>query len=49
MSLVGLDTAGELTFFSELESYSDATCEKLYKSLACCFKQTQKLTIPDSW
>lgn len=48
MSLVGLDRAGELALL-ELGSYSDATCEKLYKSLACCFKQTQKLTVSDSW
>lgn len=43
------DMAGDLVFCSEFGSHGDATCEKVYKSLACCFKQTQKLTIPDSW
>ena len=49
MSPVSLDRVAELMFCSELGSHSDATCEKIYKSLACCFKQTQKLTVPDSW
>lgn len=49
MSLVGLDRARELTFCYEFGSHSDATCEKVYKSLACCIEQTQKLTTPDSW
>lgn len=48
-SLVGLDRARELTFCYELGSHSDATCEKIYKSLAGCIKQTQKLTLPDIW
>lgn len=48
MSLVRLARTEDLGFCSEHGSRSDATCEKGYKSLACCIKQTQKLTTSDS-
>ena len=49
MSLVVVYRARKLAFCYELGPHSDATCEKVNKSLACHIKQTQKLTIADSW
>lgn len=47
MPLVGLEW--ELACSSGFVSQSDATLEKVNKSLACCVKQTQELTILDIW
>lgn len=48
LSLVG-DITAKLVFYSGKRSQNDATWEKNNKSLLCCIKSTQELTIPDSW
>lgn len=48
LSLVG-DMTAELVFYSWNRSHNDATWEKNNKTLVCCIKSTQELTIPDSW
>lgn len=48
LSLVG-DMTAELVFYSGNRSQNDATWEKNNKTLVCCIKSTQELTIPDSW
>lgn len=39
----------ELVFYSGNRSQNDATWEKNNKTLVCCIKSAQELTIPDSW